>query len=1331
MKRPSKLIIGAAMALALTGAAMAAVVWIVATTPGARWLLTSLSPLGGVSFSAQKVEGRLIDHLLLTELKIGLAQQKIAVDRLELRWQPILLLEGIVAVQELSLQKVRIQDDAPSPDQPPTLAWPQVSGNTQLSAVKIAHLLVTDLSYRRRQEQPVRVTALAGSVTWQDRLLSLNNLMAVSPAGRISGAIAAGFKQPSLTADLALALAQPLAGMEQFSLQARQSPAPGPEPFIATLTVHGKAGKQRRLELSAEVGMAANAINLRRLSLTRPGQKGLLTGEGSLAFTARESVLSLQVKAADLDLAPELQVPTDLSGTLSFAGTLNSYRGDFTLTNQAQGWQAAVVSATYQGTTEGLKLTPVTAAILDGTLAGKLAADWRHGLALQWEISGRDLNPARLAPDWQGVANFTASGELTWAAEQPLTGKIRGALLGSRLHGQALTGALEADLGGNSISLARLDLQGKGFELHASGELNRRLTLAAKISDFSNLVPGSTGTLQADGWLRWRDRQLSGAITGTGNRLTYADTRIGTANLTARLDQSADAPLHFTATLGDVVYDAYKLQTATLVADGTLAHHRVDATFHAANAEARLTLAAGYTAGTWAGELTHFAGRDQSGVWSLAAPATYLVSASKFTLSPLALTAGAAERLEVAADLGLNPLSGQLRTQWTDLNLARANGYLKEARVSGRSHGTAQLGFLPDRRLGLAGEVAGSGTFSSQGQTITFQPSRLTFAGSEQGLRANLELSTTGGGSLTGSYTSTAPLRLVWPESGELTAELSNIDLTLLKPWLPSGTSLEGRLSCKAKGSILPDQRFALDGEAGLTGGTLHQARPDGELNFTTSSATATWSWRGEALSTSLALTMAEHGQVRATGQLPIPARFPVVVNRQGPLQATLTGQLQEKGLITALLPGLVQESSGELDAELAVSGSWAAPQLGGKVRLSKAGAYLPTAGIHLQEVELTAGLDKNLIRIDSFRARSGPGHLEGTAQITLDGWRVTGYQGTIDGENFQTIYFPELQILSTPKLTFTGTPQKITLRGELQLPKLQVVGAPSRTAIGPSSDVIRTDGAGATTPKSSPLVWDVQVRVGLGEEVSVKIAGIDAQLGGAVDLALTSLDRITSKGEIKVAKGRYRTYGVNLEIVRGRLYFAGGPINRPTLDFLALRTIGDVRAGVTVAGTLQNPVTKLYSEPPMPDADVLAYIVLGHPLGSDGQQASLVVQAAGALLSTSQAEALQAQIKSRLGLSTLEITGGVGGSASYMGYKPLQVTPPGAIPAGQQPGITETVLTVGKYLTPQLYISYGKSLFTGSNLFRLRYDIYKQWQIETQTGSESGADLFYKLEFK
>jgi translocation and assembly module TamB len=665
------------------------------------------------------------------------------------------------------------------------------------------------------------------------------------------------------------------------------------------------------------------------------------------------------------------------------------------------------------------------------------------------------------------------------------------------------------------------------------------------------------------------------------------------------------------------------------------------------------------------------------------------------------------------------------------LNLSRANPYLKDMRITGSSSGTARIGFLPDKRLSLSGSATGSGTFSDQSGSTTVRHGSVTFDGGERGLQLAFDLTTADNGRLKGTFSSTAPFRLALPEKGDLNVDASGIDLAQLKPWLPADTVLAGRINARAKGILLPGQRFELDGTARLSAGSVQQKRPDGELKLDFSSAASSWSWRGETLSGDLSLVMTSHGQAKGTFRLPLAARFPLVVNPQGPLRGTLSAQFQEKGLITALFPGLIQESSGDVDTELTVGGNWGAPQIGGTLRLTKAAAYLPTAGIHLKDVQLSARLEKNLIRVDSFRAVSGAGHLEGTASITLSGWRVTRYQGTVGGENFQTVHFPELQLDSSPKLRFEGTPQKLVVRGDLQLPELRIVGAASRAAVLPSSDVIR-EGAVVPLEKNSPLVMDVKVRVLLGEKVFVKVSGIDAQLGGAVDLSFSSLDRITSAGEIKVLKGHYRTYGVNLEIVRGRLFFAGGTINHPSLDVLALRTIGNVRAGVTVSGTLQRPVTKLYSEPAMPDVDILAYIVLGHPLGSSGEQANLLTQAAGALLTSGQAAALQDKIKNQLGLSTLEIQGGVGAGNGSMGYKPLQVTAPGAIPVDQQAGITETVLTVGKYLTPQLYISYGKSLFTGSNLFRLRYDIFKNWQIETQTGSgESGADIYYKMEFK
>ncbi len=1331
MNRLSRQTLAATVVIVLAGAALAFVVWATATTNGTRWLLASLPSLSGVSFSANKIEGRIIDHLLLTGARIGLTQQKLEIDHLELQWKPLLLLTGTVAIRDLTLNGVRIQDDTPPDNKPPVLAWPRVSETGQLFDGRIARLSVTNFSYRRRQEQPLQVTSIACSVTWQDSLLSLGDLKVLSPYGQINGNVTAGFKQPSLTSDLAIALAQPLADMDRFTLQARQSKAAGNEPFVGHLTVAGSAGTRKLLELSGEVGMVKNAINLRRLLLTRPGQKGRITADGSLAFTALESLLSLQIKADGLDLAPQLNVPTDLSGTLRFAGTLNSYRGDFSFANRAQGWQAATVSAAYQGTREGLKLAPINAKVLDGSLAGKLDMDWRSGFAMQGAISGRNLNPARIAHDWKGVANFTADGKLSWSGKSPIKGSVSGTLLESSLHGQALTGLLQAEFVDNNLSLTRLALQGKGFDLHASGQLNQRITLAAQISDFSRLVPGSSGTLQAEGWLSRREGRFGGSVAGTGSRLAYAGTQITAANFNIRLDQGEGYPLHIAAALRDVAYDGYTLNDATLAADGTVQRHSVNATLRSGSSDANLTLAAGYKAGVWKGEISRLAGRDNIGPWKLTAPAAFAVSSRKCFLSPLALSAGAAERLEVAADLSLNPLSGQIRTQWSGLNLARANSFFKDAKLKGSSSGTARIGFLSGRMLSMAGNATASGTFTGKGGSMTIQQSLVTIDGGEQGLRVGLDLTATDGGKLKGSFSSSAPFSLSIPEKGEFTAELNGINLALIKQWLPPYTRVEGRISGHAKGIMLPGKRFELDGNTVLSGGALHQQNPDGELNLTFTSATATWGWRGETLAGSFSLTMAQYGQARGSFQLPLPARFPVALNSKGPLRGALVGQVQEKGIVTTLFSGLVQESFGELDADLEISGTWDAPQLAGKLRLAKAGAYLPTAGIHLKDVQLAARLEKNLILIDSFKAFSGPGQIEGTALITLSGWRVVSYQGTISGDRFQTVHFPELQIVSTPKLSFEGTPQKLSLRGELQLPELNIVGAQSRTVVTPSSDVIR-EGAVVPVTKDSPLALDIQVRVLLGDKVFVKVAGIDAQLGGAVELSSSRLDRISSKGEINVIKGNYRTYGVNLEIVRGRLFFAGGTIDRPSIDVLALRTIGNIKAGVTVAGTLQRPITKLYSEPAMPDVDVLAYIVLGHPLGSSGQQASLLTQAAGALLTSGKAAVLQEQIKNQLGLSTLEIQGGVGATTGAMGYKPLPVTAPGTIPASQQAGVTETVLTVGKYLTPQLYISYGKSLFTGNNLFRLRYDIFKNWQIETQTGSDaSGADLYYKLEFK
>src|SRR6185369_6401420 len=220
-------------------------------------------------------------------------------------------------------------------NKPPILTWPHLTGKSRLLDGSISRFVVTRLSYRSLQEQPVLLTSFSGSVTWHDNRLSINNLKASSPSLGINGNASAGFGKPFLTADLDIALTQPLAEMNRFTLRIRHSNGTAREQLAVLIAISGSNERRKLLELGGDLGMERNAFNLRSFRLSSPARRGLINAEGSLSLAASKPVLLLQVKTSGLDLAPELNVPTDLSGVLKFTGTADSYHGDFTLANQA------------------------------------------------------------------------------------------------------------------------------------------------------------------------------------------------------------------------------------------------------------------------------------------------------------------------------------------------------------------------------------------------------------------------------------------------------------------------------------------------------------------------------------------------------------------------------------------------------------------------------------------------------------------------------------------------------------------------------------------------------------------------------------------------------------------------------------------------------------------------------------------------------------------------------------------------------------------------------------------------------------------------------------
>jgi translocation and assembly module TamB len=263
-----------------------------------------------------------------------------------------------------------------------------------------------------------------------------------------------------------------------------------------------------------------------------------------------------------------------------------------------------------------------------------------------------------------------------------------------------------------------------------------------------------------------------------------------------------------------------------------------------------------------------------------------------------------------------------------------------------------------------------------------------------------------------------------------------------------------------------------------------------------------------------------------------------------------------------------------------------------------------------------------------------------------------------------------------------------------------------SGSAVTASTDqVIIEDGEPAETAADYPVY--ARVRFTLGEAVKFDGLGLTGLLGGSV-LAVDEPGQPTrASGELNIRNGRYRAYGQDLTIRRGRLLFAGGPLTEPGLDIEAVRQPApDILAGVKVRGNLQRPVVTTFSEPAMSQSEQLSWLVLGRSLQddtSDSEQNAL--NNAALMLGLTSGESLGEQLGEKIGVDEVEVTSDAGDT-------------------------TSASLLVGKYLTPKLLVSYGVGLFEPISTLRLRYTLSSNWKLVGEASDlRSSADLFYVIE--
>jgi autotransporter translocation and assembly factor TamB len=386
----------------------------------------------------------------------------------------------------------------------------------------------------------------------------------------------------------------------------------------------------------------------------------------------------------------------------------------------------------------------------------------------------------------------------------------------------------------------------------------------------------------------------------------------------------------------------------------------------------------------------------------------------------------------------------------------------------------------------------------------------------------------------------------------------------------------------------------------------------------------------------------------------------------------------------------------GKLNADLTLQGRTDKPLVSGTIGFTGGTADLTELGLELHDIKLQAlASSAERIQLSGF-AKSGQG------SVKLDGF--ADLQGSaelmLSGTDFEVAKLPEAQIAVSPELTLLFTKTQRTVTGKLKIPKaVLLLKEIPKNAVKVSSDEVIL-GAKKTEQKPETTVnVDADIDIELGKQVSFSGQGLETNLSGKLKFIKTD-EKTAIYGNVDMSKAHYKSYGQDLTVRKGRFLF-NGPAEMPWLDVEAIRVSKsqDVTAILNLTGPLKAIQTHISSEPALPEAEALAYLVTGGPLNqvskSEGDTVATAALSYGA--------GRLSWVADKLGVDEFAIKEG----------KTLQ----------------DTLATVGQYLTPDFYVGAKVGLFNKQAVLVLKHKLTKTINVETQTGTSQRIKLNYEFD--
>lgn len=410
---------------------------------------------------------------------------------------------------------------------------------------------------------------------------------------------------------------------------------------------------------------------------------------------------------------------------------------------------------------------------------------------------------------------------------------------------------------------------------------------------------------------------------------------------------------------------------------------------------------------------------------------------------------------------------------------------------------------------------------------------------------------------------------------------------------------------------------------------------------------------------------------------------------------------------------------TGQMQAKADIGGTLGVPHYTGQIRGQSLGLGQALMGINLTDGQLQVDLAGEHVKLTHLTAQSGSqgGRINAQGELLLS--ESPQAQLTVKADHFALLQRVDRRVVISGEAQAAFGAEEIKVDGQLQVDEgLIDITRSDAPTIGDDVNVLNRPGEdpeeqaevamSTSNGNGSKRKLSANVAVDLGHKLKLKGKGLDAYLAGKLRLTTPS-NRPALNGTVHVENGTFAAYGQKLVIERGDVVFTGA-IENPRLDILAMRpqsptaSASDVKVGVNITGTAQDPRIRLYSDPSMSETEKLSWLVLGRgPTGLGGADIGLLQSAAVALLS-GEGSSPSDNLVAMLGLDELSVrqTESAGSTAR------------------------DTVVNLGKQVSKYWYVGYERNLNATSGNWQLIYRLAQRFTVRAQAGDDNAVDFIW-----